>query len=316
MTGPLEIIAPDTTVRRARITPAMCGPSSLFVGQLGDWTWESVGALTGTDVLDARTDGGWPAYLAFYYFHIRGSATAHLRQLTFGDRVEVVSRVFGFGSESVLTLHRVERTGEAGAPAPPSFSPDEFYENPRPGCLYVENFNRWVTRGGQPGNETLRKASPPGFRHEHLPALPGRYSPRIRYARAREARTFRDPGPDDHCDVLAKDLAVDYPLDVSRDFNGVGLVYFAAYFAILDWALLRLWRELGRSDRQFMDRVILEHQVCYLGNADVGATLTITMSARRSAGDHSELVDSVIRERGTGREIAISTMHLAAGGAA
>ncbi len=307
------VLQPSRTMRRVTIKPAMCGHNSLFVGQLGDWTWETVGALCDTDVFDAKTADGWSAYLAFYYFHIRGSQAMDLRRLTFGDRIEVLSQVFGFGSESVLTLHRIERVAGVTAGSP-WFTPAEFYDRPRPDCLYVANFNRWVTRGGQPGNEELRKASPPAFRHEHLARLPERYSPRLAFSRARRAHTFRDL---DSCAgaPLAENFTVAYPLDVSRDFNGVGLVYFAAYFSILDWALLRLWRHLGRSDRSFMDRILLDQKVCYLSNADVGATLEIVMSAW-PAGNDGELVDMVVRHRDAGRVIAVCTMRIAPGAAA
>jgi len=309
-----EILDAACTVRRATIKPAMCGHNSLFIGQIGDWTWETVGALCGTDVFGARTQQGWPAYLAFYYFHVRASTAAHLRRFTFGDRIEVISRVFGFGSESVLTLHRIEPAGAATA-KPPWFTPAEFYDAPRPDCLYVENFNRWVTRGSAPGNQALLKASPPAFRHEHLPRLDGRYSPRLAASRARSTYTFRDPVSGGADSLIAENFSVEYPLDVCRDFNGVGLVYFAAYFSILDWALLRLWRHFGRSDQSFMNRVVLDHKVCYLGNADVGTTLDIGMTAWLACDDRSEVVDTVIRDRGDRRVIAVSTMQIAAGAA-
>ena len=97
--------------RLVTIKPGMCGHNSLFYGQLGDWTWETVSELCDTDAFNAYNAAGQPTYLSFYYFHVRAGDALHPRSLSFGHRVEVVSRVFGFGSESVLTLHRLRQVG-------------------------------------------------------------------------------------------------------------------------------------------------------------------------------------------------------------
>lgn len=70
----VPLTASDSAVsRRLRITPSMCGQTSLFAGQIGDWAWDTVSRLCGTDVLTATNDAGSPTYLAFYYFRIRGT---------------------------------------------------------------------------------------------------------------------------------------------------------------------------------------------------------------------------------------------------
>src|SRR5215472_14494696 len=93
----------SSVYRRVTVKPAMSGRNSLFVGQIGDWTWDAVTALCGTNVFNATNASGAPTYLAFYYFHLRGSPVLHSAGLTFGDRLEVVSTPFNFGSESILT---------------------------------------------------------------------------------------------------------------------------------------------------------------------------------------------------------------------
>ena len=103
-------------------------------------------------------------------------------------------------------------------------------------------------------------------------------------------------------------LRAEYHVDPSRDLNGVGLLYFAAYFSIVDWALLQLWRRLGRSDRSFLERVVLDQQLCYLGNADAGCT--IAADVQRWRVDDGEVVDVVLRDRDEDRVIAVSTLHL------
>ncbi|MFE1950790.1 LnmK family bifunctional acyltransferase/decarboxylase [Streptomyces sp. NPDC059524] len=293
--------------RTVTVRPGMCGPGSLFPGQLGDWTWETVTAQCGTDVFSARDASGNPTYLAFYYFRVRGDRTLHPRSLTFGDRLTVTSGCYDQGTESVLTLHRVDRAGTPGADRPLDLA--EFYERPRGGTLYVENFNRWVTRSAPDSNQGLVKSSPPDFRNDGLPALPAAYSPRAVYREARGAHTFRAPNEPGFT-PLDTTVEIEHPVDVVRDVNGVGLLYFASYFSMIDEAALALWRRLGRSDRAFLRRVVVDQQVCYLGNADLDSVLVLGAHARTSTTTPGEeIVDVVIRDRDSGRVIAVSTLH-------
>jgi probable biosynthetic protein (TIGR04098 family) len=321
-----EVRGTDTLCRREVVRPGMCGHNSLFVGQVGDWTWDAVSALCGVDALRATDPSGAPTYLSFYYYRVRGSRRFHLRTPSFGDRLRVTSRLFDFGSESILTLHRIIPDGTGGGPeGNDGIDVDEFYRFADPDCLYVENFNRWISRGTARSNENLVRASPVGFRHRHLPDLPERYSPRAACHRARTELSFLDPagyrpeGPQ---------WTVDYEVDISRDLNGVGLLYFASYFALVDWALLRFWRWLGRTDAAFLDRVVLDQQLCCLGNADGGRVVTATLRRWRpvavappgtaadpgaAADGATEAFDVVLRERDGGRILAVCTLHLALG---
>lgn len=312
-----EVCGADVVTRQEVVRPGMCGHNSLFVGQVGDWTWDAVSALCGVDALRATDPTGAPTYLSFYYYRIHGSRRMHLRTPTFGDRLRITSRLFDFGSESVLTLHRISRAGTAppGATggtvtdaADGDFDVDEFYRFAGEDHLYVENFNRWITRGRERSNENLVRSSPIGFRHRHLPKLPDRYSPRLVCHRARTRLTFLD---EDAYRLDGPEWTVDYQIDVSRDLNGVGLLYFASYFAIVDWALLRLWRRLGRTDADFLARVLLDQQMCCLGNADGGRMLTAALRRWRPvAGGDTEAIDIVLRERDSGRILAVCTQHL------
>ncbi|MBW4720358.1 LnmK family bifunctional acyltransferase/decarboxylase [Saccharothrix obliqua] len=308
LTPELVRTGPDATTRTTVVRPGMCGPGSLFVGRIGDWTWDTVSAVCDTNAYTARDSRGAPTYLAFHYFHVRGSESTHVRGLTFGDLLRVDSRVFGFGSESVLTLHRIRR----GTGAPAGVEPDEFFAFDDPDCLYAQNFNRWVVRGASGGNEDLRSASPVDFRHAHLPTLPGEHSPRRAHAELRALLTAEPPADE------RSRLTLDYPVDVSRDLNGVGLLYFAAYFSIVDWALVRLWRHRGGSDAGFLGRVVLDQRIAYLGNADAGAVLRVRVT-REAGGDvpgADETVRAVVVDRDTGRPIAVAVQQVKTGGAA
>ena len=297
---------PSLVTRTEVVRPAMSGHNSLLVGQIGDWTWDAVTEVCGTDVLRARNPAGAPTYLSFYYYRIRGSRTFHLRTPTFGDRLDIASQLFDFGRESVLTLHKIARSGSG----PVGFTADEFYAFDDESCLYVENYNRWISRsGGSSSNRELVRSAPVDFRRHLLPLLPDRYSPRLRCHRAKTAHTFRA----DHTDADRHVPAggghhAQYPVDITRDLNAVGLLYFAAYFSIVDWALLQCWRSLGRSDRSFLDRVVVDQELCYLANADADCVIDASVQPFEVRGGDHELFDVVLRDQD--RVLAVSTLRL------
>ncbi|MFD7643438.1 LnmK family bifunctional acyltransferase/decarboxylase [Kitasatospora sp. NPDC059795] len=212
----------NTVIRQATVTPSMSGFNAQLYARIGDWTWDAVSSACSTDVLTARTVSGDPTYLAFYYFHAQCTGAVHPHRLSFGDRIDVVSGVFAAGGDSTLTLHRLS---PAGTVDPTAFHWREFYGEPRPDCLYVENFNRWVARSAAGRNQGLERSSPHDFAHEHLPTVPRQYyAPRLCVA-ARSSGTFRRHDPD-HL-TIARGYTVRRPVDLARDFNPVGLMYFA-----------------------------------------------------------------------------------------
>lgn len=294
-------------VRRVTVKPAMCGHNSLFFGQVGDWTWETVSALCDTNVFRARNAEGAPTYLAFCYFHTQGSALMHPYMLTIGDELRVTSRVFDFGSESVLTLHRIDF--DDGASQRP-VELDEFYEHPRTDCMYIENFNRWVTRSKEDSNQDLMSSAPAGFRHDHLPPFPTAFSPRTVLRSARNKKSFHDPKTDGYNPVRSE-YQTTYRIDGNRDINGVGLVYFASFFSFVDIAVLRMWQWLGRPERQFIGRRVLDHKLCYFGNVDLDSTLAITVRLRQHRDNpNDELVDVVIHDQATARLLAVAGVRM------
>ncbi|MCX4530637.1 LnmK family bifunctional acyltransferase/decarboxylase [Streptomyces sp. NBC_01669] len=307
-----RILDRSTVSRDVTVAPGMCG-TGLFVGQLGDWTWEAVSALCGVDVFAARNRQGEPAYLSFYYFRIRAGRRFHVGALNFGDRLRVTSGLFNYGSESVLALHTVRRQDSDTPVDEGPFDPEAFYAGKDEDCLYVENFNRWISRGRTGSNEDLVRSSPPDFHYAELPRLPAPHSPRADYRNARTNRTFLDGEPPGRLPTGPTRLT--YAVDATRDINGVGLLYFASYFSITDWALLRHWRGLGRDVHDFMGRTVLDQRMCYLGNADPEAELAVEVTGWvRPGAPHDEIVTVVLENTGTGQVIAVSTLHVTAEG--
>ncbi|GAB3555648.1 putative biosynthetic protein (TIGR04098 family) [Actinopolyspora lacussalsi] len=311
--GP-HVLDGSNIARTEVVRPAMCGPLSLFAARVGDWTWDAVTALCGTDVLTATDGSGEPAYLSFCYYRIRCGAGVAPASLTFGDRLDVTSGLFGLGSESVLTLHRIGTTGQheppAGSSGPEPVDVEEFRGPPPPRTLHVENFNRWITRSRSGSNEGLVRAAPPGFRHRRLPAAPDWLSPRWATRRARTEHTLLEPSEADEHIPSGAPVSTSYEVDITRDLNGVGLVYFASYFAMVDRAVHHAWRAAGGDDAAFRDRGLLDHRLCYLGNAEAGARLELRVIPLRHRQRPTErLHDVTISDSRSGRLLAVAAVR-------
>lgn len=309
--GPVpQLLDGHSLYRRVMLTPAMCGHNSLFLAQVADWTWDTVSTACGTDMYREKNEGGLPTYLSFFYLRVSAGPAMQMHQFTFGDVIDVVTTAFNFGStESMLTLHRVARASQNGA-FPRPVDPVELYERRDEGCLYVESVNRWITRSRPGSNEALVKSSPGGIATRHLPVLPDRYSPRLSYDVARKAETFHDVASPDY-EPVVDDFTVDYTIDAARDLNGVGLVFFASFNSMIDSALLKLWRHLGRDVHSFLNRVVRDRRICYTANAEIDSTLQIRFrSWRRRDDPRREVFNVVFRDPARDRVVLVSTLQI------
>ncbi|WP_436837251.1 LnmK family bifunctional acyltransferase/decarboxylase [Micromonospora matsumotoense] len=300
----VTVLAPMVQARTEVVWPSMCGHNSLFVGRIGDWTWDAVGAACGIDVMNAHDSHGHPAYLSFCYFRIRGNRRFHLRTPTFGDRLCVDTALYRTRGQSVLALHRIDRSTR---PPGDGFDLHDFVTAGDADRLYVQTLNRWVARSREGSNRQLRRALPSDFALDNLPEIPPPHCPLPMMRRARMAYTLRPP----EAVPAGKDLRVDYQIDPSRDLNGVGLLYFASYFSIVDWALLRWWRRQRRTDETFLGRVVVDQQVCYLANVDASVTISADVRAWRpmtGPRPHAEFVEVVLRDGQ--RRLVVSTLEI------
>jgi probable biosynthetic protein (TIGR04098 family) len=279
------------------ITPAMCGHNSLFIGQLGDWTWDAVGASCRIDPYTAADPDGNSVYLSFAYFRVSSGNGLCAEELTFGDRLRVRSKVLSSGGDSVLTLHLVRHDGgvPSGSAAGDTGSVEDFFRRDSPGCVYVENYNRWIQRSGHDTNRGLRRATPLGLQIDHLDRVTDEHTPRRLLADVRQRASLRaagEPAP-------RARLALTYRVDPSRDLNGAGLLYFASYFSIVDWAVLRMWRALGRPSSTFLRRRVLDRQLCFFANADADDVIDVELATYRHR-DGQDVMDVTLRHQDGG----------------
>jgi probable biosynthetic protein (TIGR04098 family) len=297
----LERVDRRTLLREVTVKPGMCGHNALLIGQIGDWTWETVSLVCGVNAFRAVDGAGKPTYLSFYFYQILGDQEFHLRTPTFGDHLQVVSTCYGFGSESIVTLHRLASVNRR---LPPKLSAEELLTARHPGCLYVQSVNRWIQRGSN-GNRELYTAAPVGFRHTHLETLSPALAPRLAYDTARRQGAFASEAGF----RTAGEWTMPYEVDAARDLNGVGLLCFATYFSITDSVLGKVWQLLGRNARSFLDRLVTDTRICFLGNAEPGAILTVRMQRSIGGpGDARERFDAQIIEEDSQRLLAVAAL--------
>lgn len=269
------------------VWPSISAGRMALVARLGDWTWQRVCHTYGLDVLAARTATGAPAYLSFHYCRYRATPQFHLGSPTFGDQLEVSSAVLGAGPQSTIAVHRLRRDGPM-----PQITPEEFLTPVASGELRVLHLNRWITPGTE-GNLALVRTAPVGFDPDRAPRTPLAAAVRERIRTAREHATFRPearPAGEPH--VLA------YTVDAARDLNAVGLLYFACYAGLVDWALWQAWTLQGRDDAAFVSRTVVDQEQLHLGNADAGSRLILVVSPWRADGhDGADVVVSREHDR-------------------
>jgi probable biosynthetic protein (TIGR04098 family) len=97
-------------------------------------------------------------------------------------------------------------------------------------------------------------------------------------------------------------------IDVDRDTNGAGLVYFANYVSFMDTAERLALAELGPAPPKMPSPRTLRHRrIGYYGNADVDDAITITVSVLH----HPAAAESIglryrIEREADGRTICLS----------
>jgi len=125
------------------------------------------------------------------------------------------------------------------------------------------------------GNSRLRVAPPAQADFANLPPLPNDENP-FQITRAAEESgslgvidgTWQSAGSYDHR----------YAIDVDRDTNGAGLVYFANYVAFMETAERLALRSLGIDAKE---RSLRWRRIAYYGNADVDDTITVRVEVLR-----------------------------------
>jgi probable biosynthetic protein (TIGR04098 family) len=251
----------------------------LLMKYAGHFQWQSIAAAAGMPLSVLRTTSGGEVYASFYYIETIVPPSVPLESFRLDDtvRFSVDLRAFkNIAFEGRLRFDRPESLGDA--------SPS------------IRFANIFITP--EKGNSRLRVAPPAQADFRDLPPLPNDENP---YQITRAAGESGTLGLFDDEWRVERKQGQRYPIDVDRDTNGAGLVYFANYVAFMDTA------ERLTLDGRHPERSLRHRRIAYYGNADVNDTLTIDVTVLRSdARPHDAGFRYVIRRDEDGQTICLS----------
>jgi probable biosynthetic protein (TIGR04098 family) len=150
---------------------------------------------------------------------------------------------------------------------------------------FIRFANIFITPEG--GNSRLRVAPPADVDFSALPVLPNEDNP---YHLTRAAAAHGRLGVLDDAWLPAGSSENRYDIDVDRDTNGAGLVYFANFVAFMDTAERLALRALAPAgwDAEAAARRSLRHRrIAYYGNAGLSDTLLVKVTVLRHP-DHAD----------------------------
>jgi probable biosynthetic protein (TIGR04098 family) len=256
----------------------------LFAEQLmlkfaGHFQWQSIAAAAALPLSSLRTADGGEVYASFYYIETIIPEGAPLESFRLDDTVRFTIALRAFKNmafEGLVRFDRPERLNDTTSP-------------------YIRFANIFITP--EQGNSRLRVAPPAQADFHELPRLPNEENP---YRITQAASESGSLGLIDEQWTQVLESTHSYPIDVDRDTNGAGLVYFANYVAFMDTA------ERHAIPRE-RERSLRHRRIAYYGNAAVDDTLTIGVTVFRSEAHPQTLgFRYTIRRREDGGMICLS----------
>jgi len=248
----------------------------LLLMYAGHFQWMSIADATGGPLSRLRTASGGEVYAAFYYIEERIPATTPLESFGLDDVVRFVITLRSFKNIAVEGRVVFDRPARLSDPAAveAALAPGAT-DVPHP---FIRFGNIFVTP--VKGNSLLRVAPPASADFSRLPPLPNDDNP---YHLTRAAAAGRGLGVLDHRWSPAGSFEHRYQIDVERDTNGAGLVYFANYAHFMETAERLALMELALPiPTDLLGRRSLSHRrIAYYGNADVSDTIDVRVTVLR-----------------------------------
>jgi probable biosynthetic protein (TIGR04098 family) len=245
----------------------------LLLQHAGHFQWTSIAAVTGGPLSRLRTAAGGEVYAAFYYIEERFPAAAPLESFGLDDELRFAIALRSFKNIAVegrIVFDRPERLADRARVeswlAPDAGAP------PHP---FIRFGNIFVTP--VKGNSVLRVAPPAAADFSGLTPLPNDENP---YHLTRAASEGRGLGVIDEEWQRVGSFEHRYRIDVDRDTNGAGLVYFANYATFMETAERLALESLSLPAAGSL----LHRRIAYYGNADVADTIQTRVTVLRHPG--------------------------------
>lgn len=275
----------------------------LLLKYAGHFQWSSIAAAAGRPLSSLRTNTGGEVYASFYYIEERIPETAPLDSFRLDDTIRFLIALRSYKSVAIegrLVFDRPERLLDR-ARVDRALDPHSLQSD----FPFIRFANIFISP--EKGNSRLRVAPPAHTEFRDLPVLPNDENP---YHLTREAAEHGSLGLLEDGFQPCASFEHSYAIDVDRDTNGAGLVYFANYLAFMDTAerlALATLPETELDRTAAAQRSLRQRRIAYYGNADVHDTLTIRVQVLRMVSDPRSLAFRYSIDRHTdGQRICLS----------
>ena len=276
----------------------------LLLKHAGHFQWMSIAAATGGPLSRLRTASGGEVYAAFYYIEERLPPATPLESFRLDNEVRFAIELRSFKNIAVegrVVFDRPERLSDR-ARVEALLAPDAT-DVPHP---FIRFGNIFVTP--VIGNSVLRVAPPASADFSGLTPLPNDDNP---YHLTRAGSDGRGLGVLDDRWLPAGSFEHCYRIDVDRDTNGAGLVYFANYATFMETAerlaLGELALALPVQPERLGRRSLAHRRIAYYGNADVSDTIDVRVTVLRDPASPLSLgFRYAIERREDGQTICLS----------
>lgn len=238
----------------------------LLLMHAGHYQWQSIASAIGRPLSELRTLSGGEVYAAFYYIEERIPERIPIESfgLDATVRFSIALRSFkNIAVEGLVFFDRADVLGDAASVEVPD-SGDLVHPFIRFGNIFITPIQ---------GNSELRVAPPANADFSAIPSLPNDDNP---YHVTREAKEKGSLGLiGDAWPCVGDVFDFRYDIDVDRDTNGAGLVYFVNYITFMERAERAMFeaRPLPRGERSLRHR-----RTAYYGNADPRDTIRVRLS--------------------------------------
>jgi probable biosynthetic protein (TIGR04098 family) len=252
----------------------------LLLKYAGHFQWQAIADAAGLPLSTLRTSGGDEVYASFYYIEERIPDGSPLESFRLDETVRFLIALRGFKNIAIEGRIVFERPDRLSDPA-------RVQEALAPGHVetdlpFIRFANIFITP--TKGNSRLRVAPSAQADFRELPPLPNEDNP---------YQITRAAGENGHLEMFDESWTESgshehtYAIDVDRDTNGAGLVYFANYIAFMDSAeRMTLSALLGDENRtSLMERSLRHRRIAYYGNADVFDTIKTRVTLLRKTAD-------------------------------
>ncbi len=247
-----------------------------FMKLLNHIRWMHLHRLSGVPGRRFVDEQNQRLYPSFYYVEVKFPRQTPMASYGEEDRFTIVNTLGSFGNslmDGFAFFYPASWPAEKKIPLKDGRQAEEL------GIPYARTSNLFVEAGEGPDRQERPRPAQPGLdRIPKMAEVPDSY---VLVKKADREDGFGPP-PAHFSSITREPLEIEYPIDPDRDINGVGLLSFASYCTIQDYAERRLLPEKPVIPIEHVllnDRTVVSRRSAYLGGARQEDTIVVSIDA-------------------------------------